>query len=310
MPNIDSIKKNINTISQVADSEERSPQKTKEGRLYLVISKADQEGSQAASAVGDKSLRSSMKDVAVLVRNEAKNIRTVPLKDSDRGALLQSLSMSFKLITAKYTEGGIFTRILRQVSHLFHWREYNQTLEAIQDAQKEINQAKLYKSPDTTEVAQDVVSVPEAPVMIYAETSSDKLSDEISIAETINSSDENRGTIAERELTPEEQIYADTFAITDEEEEEEEEAPLNGRGKIIHPNGEIHEGEFLEGMLIEGTITHLNGKIEQGHFEGDLLEGWGKITDIDTGVTVEGNFEDGQLMEKPFSRDDDVTIRE
>jgi hypothetical protein len=71
---------------------------------------------------------------------------------------------------------------------------------------------------------------------------------------------------------------------------------FNGKGKFIFQGGEIHEGEFVNGQLIQGKITFPSGNIQEGEFKAGMLNGKGKIT-LATGQVDEGNFKDGRLIQ-------------
>lgn len=64
-------------------------------------------------------------------------------------------------------------------------------------------------------------------------------------------------------------------------------------------DGEISEGQFINGNLRQGTITYPNGDIIEGTFARNLLNGPGKFTyDKGKGKILEGTFKDGKLKVK------------
>ena len=69
---------------------------------------------------------------------------------------------------------------------------------------------------------------------------------------------------------------------------------LNGQGKITYPSGEIWEGNFIDGTLIEGKVSFAGGDISEGTFKNYKLNGQGKIT-YSNGDVLEGNFIDDKL---------------
>lgn len=65
---------------------------------------------------------------------------------------------------------------------------------------------------------------------------------------------------------------------------------------MIFSRGKHFEGEFKNDSLIKGKITHLNGRIEEGEFKHDYLNGKGKITYPD-GTIQEGEFKEGIFIQ-------------
>jgi len=70
------------------------------------------------------------------------------------------------------------------------------------------------------------------------------------------------------------------------------------KGKIMFKNDDEYEGNFEEGkMKGKGTYKYKNGDVYEGFFENDLFNGLGKITMIG-GEVIKGIFEDGKLIKQ------------
>ena len=86
----------------------------------------------------------------------------------------------------------------------------------------------------------------------------------------------------------------------------------NGKGKLIYPDGKVYEGIFDNGVFINGKVklndsefegelenerfkkgkrSWNNGYIYEGEFNGDILQGKGKLIGPDNGDIYEGDFD-------------------
>lgn len=72
---------------------------------------------------------------------------------------------------------------------------------------------------------------------------------------------------------------------------------LNGKGSRVYADGVSAKGDFIDGALIQGTITLPKGTIWTGHFVNGLLEGEGSKKWFDE-TSETGTFKNGKLNGK------------
>jgi group I intron endonuclease len=77
-------------------------------------------------------------------------------------------------------------------------------------------------------------------------------------------------------------------------DEEFEDRLLSGNGKLTKKNGDIYEGEFVDGQFSKGKLTTELGNIYEGKFDEWVIYGEGKHSDAD-GNFYQGEFKDWVL---------------
>jgi len=70
---------------------------------------------------------------------------------------------------------------------------------------------------------------------------------------------------------------------------------MTGTGKYTWPDGEVHEGEFKDGMKHgRGKHTWPNGQVYEGEYKDNKVNGQGTVTWPD-GRVLKGVFADGEI---------------
>lgn len=74
---------------------------------------------------------------------------------------------------------------------------------------------------------------------------------------------------------------------------------INGQGKLTNKKGDIYEGTFKSGNLIEGTckVKLKDGRIYEGECKGKVPHGFGKLK-YKNGTIEEGYFRNGKIIEE------------
>ena len=65
---------------------------------------------------------------------------------------------------------------------------------------------------------------------------------------------------------------------------------INGKGKLVYPNGDTYEGDFVNGSLEgEGVFIYVNYGVYQGQFSKNVRNGSGSFA-FKTGDSYQGNW--------------------
>ena len=74
---------------------------------------------------------------------------------------------------------------------------------------------------------------------------------------------------------------------------------VNGKGKYVYANGDIYEGDFVNGKREgQGTYTNKYGNYYTGEWKNDKQNGYGKEYVKATNAVREGTWKDGVFVGK------------
>ena len=75
----------------------------------------------------------------------------------------------------------------------------------------------------------------------------------------------------------------------------------HGLGKAIDRNGDMFEGEWVNGSPLKGKATLISGETYEGEYKNHKRHGFGVLIDKD-GKRFEGMFENGEIGDNKFEK--------